>query len=115
MPESRFEEAFNSVNCDFILYIMNCMGFDQRWISWIEQCISTPFFSLLIDGSSHWSVYQPTVAATRDPLYPYLFVLVMEYFTISLEKAIIQDLLTMPKCTGLLISHLIYADAPGVL
>lgn len=39
-----FQKAFDSVNMDFVHFVMKCMGFLMRWISWIGECIANPTF-----------------------------------------------------------------------
>lgn len=36
---------------DFLLYLLGKYGFGQKWYSWIKYCISTPKFSILVNGT----------------------------------------------------------------
>ncbi|KAK3227435.1 hypothetical protein Dsin_007297 [Dipteronia sinensis] len=46
-----FEKAYDSVDHGLLDYMMECMGFGDRWRGWICNCISTPFLSVLVNGS----------------------------------------------------------------
>lgn len=45
------EKAFDKVKWPFLLSIFKHFGFSDKWIHLINQCISTPTFSILINGS----------------------------------------------------------------
>ncbi|NAW49846.1 hypothetical protein FGF92_24795, partial [Salmonella sp. gx-f5] len=45
------EKAYNHVNWNFLLYLLDMCGFGERWRSWISWCISTTRFFILINGS----------------------------------------------------------------
>ena len=45
------EKAFDKVEWPFLLSIFKHFGFSDKWIQMISQCISTPSFSILINGS----------------------------------------------------------------
>jgi hypothetical protein len=45
------EKAFDKIEHGFILAIMSKLGFHATWINWIKACISSSFFSILINGS----------------------------------------------------------------
>ena len=43
-------KAYDRVEWVFLEKIMEKMGFDNRWISLIQSCIQTVFFSILVNG-----------------------------------------------------------------
>ncbi|RVX06893.1 hypothetical protein CK203_015021 [Vitis vinifera] len=52
------EKAYDHINWDFLMTMMQKMGFGEKWTGWIRWCISTASFSILINGS-------PTAAGLR--------------------------------------------------
>ena len=45
------EKAYDHVNWQFPLYLLQRCGFNDKWRSWILFCISTAKFSALVNGS----------------------------------------------------------------
>ncbi|RVW65636.1 Transposon TX1 uncharacterized 149 kDa protein [Vitis vinifera] len=45
------EKAYDHINWDFLLTVMQKMGFGEKWAGWIRWCISIASFSVLINGS----------------------------------------------------------------
>ena len=45
------EKAYDQINWNFILKVLKKMGFGDKWVGWIEWCISTATFSILVNGS----------------------------------------------------------------
>ena len=43
------ENAYDRINWDFLLSVMQKMGFGEKWVEWIRWCISTASFSVLVN------------------------------------------------------------------
>ena len=45
------KKAYDLLSWEFVLEVMRRMGFGQRWMTWINWCMSTASFSILINGT----------------------------------------------------------------
>ena len=45
------EKAYDQINWNLLFKVLQKMGFNDKWVSWIRWCISTASFSVLINGS----------------------------------------------------------------
>ena len=45
-------KAYDSINWNFLLYVLRGLGFPEKMVRWIEVCFTTPRFSLAINGES---------------------------------------------------------------
>ena len=45
------KKAYDHVNWSFLLWLLEMMGFGAKWITWIQWCIGTVSFSILINGT----------------------------------------------------------------
>jgi hypothetical protein len=75
------EKAFDQMECPFLLAIMKKLGFNDVWIGWIEACISSSSFSILINGSPFGLIPPAKGLRQGDPLSPFLFILGSEVFS----------------------------------
>ena len=109
------EKAYDHISWDFLLQIMERMGFGLKWISWIKWCISTASFSVLVNGSSTGFFRSSRGLRQGDPLSPYLFVIGMEALSGMLKRAVEGSFISGCRFSGreggdIVISHLLYAD-----
>ena len=83
----NIEKAYDHVNWSFLLWLPERMGFGAKLISWIEWCISTVCFSILINKTPSGFFQSFGGLRQRDPLSPYIFVTVMEVLSCLLKRA----------------------------
>ena len=67
---------------------MTKMGFGTKWTSWINLCIPSATFSVMVNGSPSSFFHSSRGLRKGDPLSPYLFVLGMEALSYLIPKAI---------------------------
>jgi hypothetical protein len=84
-------KAFDRLRWDFIIRALKRLQLPPAFINLIHQCISTTYFSILLNG-------EPTAGfkATRGirqgcPLSPYLFVVAINELSISLQQQLQND------------------------
>nr|GFC15536.1 RNA-directed DNA polymerase, eukaryota [Tanacetum cinerariifolium] len=96
---------------DFLLDVLLAFGFDLKWCQWIRGIFSSNMASILINGSPSSEFLIFSGLKQCDPLAPFLFILVMESFHLSVTRAINDGIFKGLRITGSSsLSHLFYAD-----
>lgn len=72
------EKAFDNLNWDFSLNMMQLLGFPQKWVSWIKECLSSPCVFVLVNGSPTKQFQMQKGVRQGDPLSPFLFIIATE-------------------------------------
>ena len=109
------EKAYDHLSWEFLIQVLDKMGFGKRWVSWVKWCISTASFSIMVNGSPTGFFQNSRGLRQGDPLSPYLFVIGMEALSQLLNRAVDGNYLSGNKIAGrdgdgYVISHLLYAD-----
>jgi len=45
------QKPFDMVNRELVYYLFHCMGFSNRWINWIKECLPSATFTIMLNGS----------------------------------------------------------------
>ena len=88
------------------------MGFNDRWVALIMECITTVTYSILINGEPSRNIKPSRGIRQGDPLSPYLFLLCSEGLHRMIQKATERgDLQGVSICrNGPKLTHLFFAD-----
>jgi hypothetical protein len=107
-----YEKAYDRVNIDFLLDILETRGFGSRWIGWIRSVVVGGSMSVLVNGEESNTFKTGKGLRQGDPLSPLLFNLVTDVLTKMLAKAtgkkLVEGLLGQFREGGIL--SLQYAD-----
>ena len=105
-------KAYDRVEWGFLDAVMRKMGFNDKWRSWIMECISTASYSFLVNGEVKEYVVPQRGIRQGDPLSPYLFLLCSEGFSNLLQKAVTEKKIEGMKITrqGPRLTHLFFAN-----
>ena len=109
------EKAYDHVNWNFLLYLLERCGFCLKWRKWIHYCISTTRFSILINGSPEGFFGSSRGIRQGDSLSPLLFAIVMEALSRMMNRAVENGLLSDFKVGSrdthwVDMSHLLFTD-----
>jgi len=105
-------KAYDSVDWNFIIHCITCFGFPAKFINWIKVCISSPRFSISLNGTLVGYFKGERGLKQGDPLSPYLFVLIMEVFSRIMENCTREGsgFKFHHRCSRLKLTHLCFAD-----
>ena len=81
------EKTYDRLEWDFIEECLYRLGFHEIWIKWIIECITTVFYSLVINDEPTGHLRPSRGIRQGDPLLPYIFIMCMEVFSTALINA----------------------------
>ena len=86
------------------------MGFPSKWCNWIRECIKCPSFSVLLNGTPTRYFKRNRGIRQGDPLSPFIFVMVMEFFSIYMHLASASEKIRpLKRSKQLHIPHILFA------
>jgi hypothetical protein len=92
--------------------MMQKMGFNNKWIDLVMECVRTVSYSVLVNGELHGLIKPSRNLRQGDPLSPYLFLIYAEgLHALIAQAAQARDIHGVSLCRrGPKITHLFFAD-----
>nr|GEU52210.1 reverse transcriptase [Tanacetum cinerariifolium] len=105
-------KAFDRVEWDFLLAVLQKMGFGDLWCNWISACLTTYELEFMVNGDSVGVIKPQRGLRQRDPISPYLFIIIVDVLSRQISTAMTLGTLSGIKMTRNcpLISHIFFAD-----
>jgi hypothetical protein len=97
-----FEKAFDKVEHEAIIQMLQHKGFPQKWLKWIRDILVSGTSSILLNGVSSKVFHCKRGVRQGDPLSPLLFVLTADLLQTVINKAKEMVLLRSPIQVGIL-------------
>ena len=91
-----FAKAFDIVEHDTILLMLQHLGFPDRWLQWIRLILNSGTSSILLNGVSGKKFKCKRGVRQGDPLSPLLFVQAAELLQYVVNDALLQGYLKLP-------------------
>ncbi|GKB49009.1 RNA-directed DNA polymerase, eukaryota, reverse transcriptase zinc-binding domain protein [Tanacetum coccineum] len=108
----EIQKAYDIVSWSFIDKVLRHFGFPEKMIRWIMTCISTPKFTIYVNGERFSYFRGGRGMRQGDPISPYIFTMVMEMINL-----VVKDEIRKKKafkfhfgCKQLRITHLCFVD-----
>ncbi|KAF5442560.1 hypothetical protein F2P56_035204 [Juglans regia] len=112
MIKVDFAKAYDSINWEFLLQVLDAFGFSSQFQELVKQCVTKVWFSVVMNGTVKGYYKGGRGLRQGDPLSPILFILVEETFSRLLKEKFQNGMIgrfSHPRGAPL-ISHLLYAD-----
>jgi hypothetical protein len=105
-------KAYDRVEWGFLEEVMKKMGFPERWIAWVMECVRSVSYSILVNGQPVGNIKPRRGLRQGDPISPYLFLMCAEALSSMLSQAENNGVITgVPTSKrGPKITHLFFAD-----
>lgn len=91
-----FEKAFDSVEHSSILAVLKAKGFNETWLKWISDLLTTSSSAVLLNGIPGKNFKCQKGVKQGDPISPLLFVLTADLLQSMINKAHDMGILSKP-------------------
>lgn len=90
------EKAFDNLNWNFLLKVLEKKGFQNKWISWIKKCISSASFAILVNSAAGEFFKSSKAVRLRETLSPFFFIIAVNILSLMIERACSHGFLNGP-------------------
>jgi hypothetical protein len=102
-------KAYDRVEWDFLEAVISKLGFSDRWIRLIMECVHTVTYSIIVNGQAIGKITPSRGLRQGDPLSPYLFLRCAVALSSMLSRAESKGIITGVSTSkrGPRLSHLL--------
>ena len=107
-----YEKEYDSVRQEFIYYMLDRLGFCEKWSFWIKYCLESALVFILVDESLLKQFTPKKGLKQGDPLAPFLFLITVEGLVEVSKKVVRKNLIESLEigCKKVKVNMLQYAD-----
>ncbi|XP_074299904.1 uncharacterized protein LOC141631082 [Silene latifolia] len=111
MMKIDLQKAYDSVEWEFVGHMLEALGFPEKICSLVMQCITTPSYSISLNGESFGFFRGRRGLRQGDPVSPLMFTVCLEYLSRVLMMVQKHTRFNFhPLCQRIKLSHLCFAD-----
>ncbi|KAK2652654.1 hypothetical protein Ddye_012510 [Dipteronia dyeriana] len=105
-------KAYDRVEWAFLRGMMHKLGFSEKWVNLVMDCVSTATYSFKLNGEVMGNIIPSRGLRQRDPLSSYLFLICVKGLSSLIREALASSKISDFKCSkrAPIISHLFFAD-----
>ncbi|XP_074267210.1 uncharacterized protein LOC141590521 [Silene latifolia] len=105
------KKAYDSIEWNFVEDMLFALKFPAQMINWIMQCVTTPSYTLSLNGYLFRYFKWKRGLRQGDPMSPLLFTICLEYLTRILAVVTLRvDFRFHPLCRAMGLCHLAFTD-----
>jgi hypothetical protein len=99
-PKTDFRKAFDTVQWDNLLYILETRGFDHKWIGWLKMLMGTAKTAILLNGTPGPWIQIKRGLRQGDSLSPLLFIILVDVLQQVIKRFSIEKKLPGAQLSG---------------
>ncbi|XP_074291932.1 uncharacterized protein LOC141618749 [Silene latifolia] len=111
MMKVDLKKAYDSIEWEFIKQMLKALKFPDQMVHWIMGCVTTPWYTLSLNGSNFGYFQGRRGIRQGEPMSPLLFTICMEYLSRIMGFVTnTMEFTYYPLCRALRLNHLCFAD-----